>query len=314
MHDSRQELERIGLEMRKESLDRQEMHLAARVAKWRAEAGDSLDAMLESSEVAMQIALRSDGSRRSVAIQVLASYWRVGPQEDYLRLLSKLMNGESDTDTRAMAAVEIGRIFQGSIENEWTSIHCKVVFDEQEELEVRHAAYIALNLMAKRLPPRLTSEADGTGFRRFRFPEDVDWGFVSKLLAGQPLRQPNFYAGCEIRPSEWEHASIAACDPSVAKSASDGSCILDDDTVTGLIQRFPLWAFFSIRARIRLRDGNATLAIGDASEAVARNSHAFEPLLTRALAFYSTGDHARGMSDMRAYRASLANAIASLRK
>lgn len=308
MQDDVQWLKAVGDRFRRETLERREKMperiLAAQIAIWRKAIGDDFKPMLTSRETALQIARTSDGVLRTIAVDVLASHWKIGRDKEFLEVLEKMFADSSDNEGRALAIHVIGRLFKGIADNDWTRKFCTIALDEQQEMTIRRAAYLSLCIMTQR-PRRLRfpSKGEGAEVRRPNFPEDADWQFVAGLLDGQAIQPPDPNWVFEIRTSAWEAASLSASDSPIAKSIVAGHVTINEDTASALIREFPDWAAYSIRAEVRLREGKAELAISDATEAIFRNADASEPLLTRAFARSGIGEIDLANEDLEAYEA-----------
>lgn len=167
-----------------ESIDRQKKELDRRVARWHAEAVDSvlLGAMLECPKTALREAA-SPTSVQKMAIEILRDYWKVCGTTEVLQTLQDVIAICNDDSVRLTAIGAVSSGLAGSKDLLWLRLLAESVLDESESTAIRLQAYLALFLIAREDLPIERNFSAMEEFRE-RFPFNIDLRFVGRCRNG----------------------------------------------------------------------------------------------------------------------------------
>jgi hypothetical protein len=105
------------------------------------------------------------------------------PDEQFAKTCERLAQADRDTSIRSLALGCLGSLHAAAGNSRVEQLIAWIVFDSSEPLEVRKRAYRSLLEIRGRF-------VFGGGVRTlsasFRFPEDVDWGFVKSTFSISP--------------------------------------------------------------------------------------------------------------------------------
>jgi len=145
---------------------------------WRALAGPLLDDMLKSRSGAERHLEHRDPKVRIAALSVLSDFWK--PDESLRKISEHMALNDPDSEVRGVALCDLGSCYRGTRDKRIGRLLAAIVRDEQKPVSTRTVAYSALfDLCGQPLSwPGLYNEI----IAQFRFPEDVNWGFVDEFL------------------------------------------------------------------------------------------------------------------------------------
>jgi tetratricopeptide (TPR) repeat protein len=305
-HQTIQSLKDIAGEFRAESEQRAQDLRSRRMVRWEEVLGDALAPLLQSPNEALSQASQETGIVKRVAIEVLSYHWDMADDAAHIAMLSEVISSDSDDDAREASILSVGSIFRRKHHAEWLSTFAQLVTNVGESNRIRRAAYAAMCAITGNAVPYFPSrKQNGTGL--LQFPDDVDWDFVASCLTTTRPMKGSLSSGLKVRLSPWELEGLMDGGESVPQLSFNEDVTIQ--SCSELLTKNPTWAAYSIRGRLQMRAGNWEQAIDDANHALAINSKAFEPLLTRALAYLANGKIENARVDIDEYRKCLKNAI-----
>lgn len=141
---------------------------------WKADAGDNLARMLSSVEDAKTFLRHSDPTLRRVALSVLAYHWK-HEASAFSESEAIAADKGAPPDLRADAINVIALFRQSTNDRRIGGYLASIAMDAEDHPDVRLFAYVALYSI-RGVPPVEQPLSPP------RFPEDVDWDFVSSFL------------------------------------------------------------------------------------------------------------------------------------
>jgi len=162
---------RIEQRERIDQFQRQQRHF------WKQAAGDIVDDMFLSREIATNLLEDAYASIRSTAVEVLTQVWRVQRLPEFRRKFETMALTDPEPSVRASAVIALGNCYADSQDAEMGRFFGRIVSDESTQTSIREAAYHALFSVRGLLPHLVECYLSG-----FQFPSDVDWSFVSQCV------------------------------------------------------------------------------------------------------------------------------------
>lgn len=136
--------------------------------------------MFQSRSLAEACLEHEDLEIRRAALVVLEAHCESAvpgePDEQFGKTCERLALTDRDTSIRSLALGCLGSLYAAAGNARVEQLIAWIVFDASEPLEVRISAYRSL------LEIRGRFVFDGAVSESFRFPEDVDWGFVKSIF------------------------------------------------------------------------------------------------------------------------------------
>lgn len=139
---------------------------------WQRWAGSDLAEMLETPHAAEGYLQHPDKYLRLAALGILVFHW--SPTTVIAPTFERMAFADPDEEVRGSALVALGMCYAGTKDHRIEKLLATIVRDETQSAEFRRIAYG--NLFQVRGLTVDLWPAVGTSFR---FPEDVDWGFIA---------------------------------------------------------------------------------------------------------------------------------------
>lgn len=140
----------------------------------RVQAGDKWESMMAGQKATEAFLRDPDWNARSVAITLLAEYWKV-PRE-YSHVFETIALNDPVADVRGVAVTCLGTLFKATKDRRVQSFLARVVSNNSEDCRIREAAYRELFRVEG------TGLFDSPPLFGFNFTRDVKWGLVRRYL------------------------------------------------------------------------------------------------------------------------------------
>ena len=235
---------------------------------WQRLAGDFLPELLRSKDDAIRLVEHPLARVRGAAIQVLNYHWKCREDGRFAKICESLGTRDPDMFVRHNALLALGSCFQYTDDTRISVLLAKIVCNQTESDEIRHAAYLALLSVRKpatRLHP--TPLVTMNGIRK-----EIDWGFVEESLdASRPTVPVDRFATilrhvpqeCRVAFESFRKATAA-----FDRGEYEASIELYSDA---LHHKPEAWGMYVARARAYIELGMLDEALADLSRALDLN-------------------------------------------
>jgi hypothetical protein len=135
----------------------------------------------QSETIAYQHLSHPKPKYRSAALVLIYLKW--GPTPEVADVCEEFVASDPDADVRALAATTLGRYYVGSGNMRIGDLLARIVYDDNEDRQVRQSAYWSLYSLQEEF------DWDQPSILDFRFPDDIDWNFVGCFLRQSTIKR-----------------------------------------------------------------------------------------------------------------------------
>jgi hypothetical protein len=128
----------------------------------------------QSETIAYQHLSHPKPKYRFAALELINLKW--GPTPEVAEVCEYFIASDPDMHVRALAAITLADFYVGSGNIRIGDLLARIVYDDNEDPQVRQSAYWSLYYLQEEFDWDMPSILD------FRFPDDVDWNFVGGFL------------------------------------------------------------------------------------------------------------------------------------
>jgi len=178
--------------------------------------------MLEARAEAERLISDPRPTIRACAAEILADYWRVGPNDTCIGRIRLAAIEDLDAGARAAALGALARCYRGTDDVPVGRLLASAAANENGPLIVRESAYLGLYVLRNTVPSGPFVHQRTRGVPSF-VPDRIDWPFLRSFLDERRVPSPVALAsvGESARPKGTDRAFFDAC-RSAGKALDEG--------------------------------------------------------------------------------------------